>query len=233
MKNYIVYTIGVLLSLFGVSKQAYSQIALIPEYEILQNGFHEVDSVLSGSIFDLAITNFCPGADVLNINFDTAQLDFLGGVDPTWYSLMGNVIQMNNGPNSCEHCDPVSINFQFRFKPGITCNGAKAGFKILGSRQCDTNTYFPVEELQVTSLSHDYWKFYSVERDPDLFYMPDYVREWRMTYMQDFTGATPVNGIYPAKGIGSHNLEIDSVLVNLSSMDCPDSTLRIIGFTPT
>jgi len=233
MKNYIFIPLFIWMAFF-LPKQLVAQLPSQPDFEIMQNGHSNVDSVLSGSIFDLAITNFCPGADVLAIYFDNTLLDFLGGVNPTWYSLssFGDAIQMNNGPNSCMHCDPVSINFQFRFKPGVTCNGAIAGIKIIGSRFCDTTTVFDGAKFDITALAKDYWTFQTYDRDPNLSYLPDYVREWRLAYSQNFTGGTPVNGIYPAPGIGAFNLKVDSVKIKLSSMDCPDSTLKITGYYP-
>lgn len=209
-----------------------SQVSLLPEYVLVQNGYSDIDSVLTGSIFDLSITNFCPGTDYLAIEFDNARLDFLGGVDSALYNLSSNYIQLNEGTTTCESCDPLAINFQFRFKPGVTCIGSTAGFAVIGHRECDSIINFEPKRFEIKAVAHDYWTYSVTERNPDDYNLQAHQREWRMTYTQNFSGATPVNGIYPSLGIGSHNLKLDSILVSLSSSACEDSTLLIDGYTP-
>lgn len=192
-----------------------------------QNG--TINTTLTGATFYLRVDFPCSNKEFVSINYDTLKLDFLGGVDTSLYRISNNkIISIGGNTQTCnENCEPLQMALAFRFKPGVTCDGSIAEFSFRMSFGCeDIISDFT---KTISAKAENYWKIDIEERPSHLSYLQSFEREWVLSYYQDFTNATAVNGIMPQPGIGTLNLSINEVSANLTN--CNNGTLAITGFT--
>lgn len=235
MRKKINYIFTFTFLILYLTTTSFSQI-IHPSVSINQNGHFNISTTLTGATFEMVITNYCSEVHNLYFVYNEDDLEFLGGVRPDLYTIDGNFIYLKKEGTGvdCESyvCEPMQLVFLFRFKQGQCQTGPLSGFGYSYSNDCYDGSEpppFPAFKI-ITAIANDYWQLKVIERSPNQF-LPTYEKEWELRYYQDFTGATPVNGITPTYGIGTLDLEVENVNVNLAVSNCTDPDYEVTGYT--